>query len=238
MKKLLIILGIVLLIFALQQDNVYSWIGAFDDLKELLKDTVFTGTTTIPTVDINGGTIDATTIGVTTPSTGAFTTLNASTIIGGTATLDTLRIDAGKTVLLPKSGELTDDQFAISLGIKLVAGYGTTAIGEIVYLNNDDSKLEKTNANAAATSADVLVGVVCQAVADNAECLVMLQGTITHDAWNWGTVGAALWLSDTTAGELLATPPDTTNDIVRPVANVIDDDTVYFHGGAAYSTVK
>ncbi len=46
-----------------------------------------TGTTTISIVDINGGAVDGTTIGATTPSTGAFTTLSATgAITGATAT--------------------------------------------------------------------------------------------------------------------------------------------------------
>jgi hypothetical protein len=39
----------------------------------------FTGTTVIPTADINGGAIDSTTIGATTPAAGTFTTLTANT---------------------------------------------------------------------------------------------------------------------------------------------------------------
>ena len=47
----------------------------------------FTGSTVIPTADINGGAIDGATIGATSASTGAFTTLSASTslTLGGTA---------------------------------------------------------------------------------------------------------------------------------------------------------
>lgn len=49
------------------------------------------GTSTLATVDINGGAIDGTTIGSSTASTGAFTTLSAS----GTSTLSTVDINAG-----------------------------------------------------------------------------------------------------------------------------------------------
>jgi hypothetical protein len=47
----------------------------------------FTGSTVIPTADINGGAIDGATIGASSASTGAFTTLSASTslTLGGTA---------------------------------------------------------------------------------------------------------------------------------------------------------
>lgn len=137
---------------------------------------------------------------------------------------------------LPAPGTLADGQFNSIQDIILTAGYGNTAFADLVYLNNDDSKIEKTQADAATSAADVLVGIVTEIVAEDATCVVMLEGTMTHDAWNWGTVGASLWISDTTAGEFLATKPDTTDDIIRPVAYVIDDDTIYFHGGTAYAT--
>ena len=50
-----------------------------------------TGTSTLSTVDINGGAIDGTAIGSSTTSTGAFTTLNAT----GTSTLSTVDINGG-----------------------------------------------------------------------------------------------------------------------------------------------
>ena len=50
-----------------------------------------TGTSTFSTVDINGGAIDGTTVGATSATTGAFTTLTAS----GTSTLTTVDINGG-----------------------------------------------------------------------------------------------------------------------------------------------
>jgi len=53
--------------------------------KAPLASPTFTGTTTIPTADINAGTIDGTTVGASTASTGAFTTLSASGVLTTTA---------------------------------------------------------------------------------------------------------------------------------------------------------
>jgi hypothetical protein len=55
----------------------------------------FTGTVTIPTADINGGTIDGTVIGGSTAAAGTFTTgqFNTSLNVDGTATLDGLTVD-------------------------------------------------------------------------------------------------------------------------------------------------
>lgn len=62
-------------------DGVTSNIQTQIDTKAPTASPTFTGTVTIPTADINGGSIDGTTIGATTASTGNFSTLS----IGGTA---------------------------------------------------------------------------------------------------------------------------------------------------------
>jgi trimeric autotransporter adhesin len=60
----------------------------------------FTGTVTIPTADINGGTIDGTVIGGSTAAAGTFTTgqFNTSLNVDGTATMDGLTVDATSTL--------------------------------------------------------------------------------------------------------------------------------------------
>jgi len=64
----------------------------------------------------------------------------------------------------------------------------------------------------------------------------MLEGTITVDAWNWADVGASLWISGTPGG-MTQTILAVTNDIVRVVGYVLDDDTIYFSPSSAYATV-
>ena len=148
-------------------------------------------------------------------------------------------INANQAIVLPAPGTLTDGQYAGARIITLTAGYGTTAIGDLVYLdgvtNND--KFELTDGNAAATAADVLVGVVLEVVAEDAACKVMLQGTITVDAWDWATVGASLFISGT-AGDFTETRLAVAGDIVRIMGYAIDDDTIYFCPDNAYATVE
>jgi hypothetical protein len=61
----------------------------------------FTGTVTIPTADINGGTIDGTVIGGSTAAAGTFTTgqFNTSLNVDGTATMDGLTVDGNSTLM-------------------------------------------------------------------------------------------------------------------------------------------
>lgn len=146
-------------------------------------------------------------------------------------------VDIDKGIILPASGVLTNLEYYPVRTRLMIAGY-TTAFGDLVYLNNDDSRLEKTDADAAVTAANVMVGIALEIAADGKPCLVMLEGQITIDSWNWGTVGASLWISEI-AGEFEETVSNIAdvNDTIRPVADVIDDDTIYFHGEAFYTTV-
>ena len=59
-------------------DGVTSNVQTQLDAKSPIASPTFTGTVTIPTADINAGTIDGTTIGASSASTGAFTTLTAT----------------------------------------------------------------------------------------------------------------------------------------------------------------
>ena len=69
-------------------DGVTSNVQTQINTKAPTASPTFTGTTTIPTVDINGGNIDGTTIGGTTAAAGNFTTIDASSTITGDVTCD------------------------------------------------------------------------------------------------------------------------------------------------------
>ena len=72
-------------------DGVTSSIQTQIDAKAPIASPTFTGTVTIPTADINAGSIDGTAIGASSASTGAFTTLTAT---GLTVDTDTLYVDS------------------------------------------------------------------------------------------------------------------------------------------------
>jgi hypothetical protein len=81
-------------------DGVTSNIQTQLDTKAPTASPTFTGTVTIPTADINGGTIDGTVIGGSTAAAGTFTTgqFNTSLNVDGTATMDGLTVDATSTL--------------------------------------------------------------------------------------------------------------------------------------------
>ena len=74
-------------------DGVTSGIQAQLDAKAPINSATLTGTTTIATADINGGTIDGTSIGATTAAAGSFTSLTASgTFTATSGTIDGVTI--------------------------------------------------------------------------------------------------------------------------------------------------
>jgi cytoskeletal protein CcmA (bactofilin family) len=82
-------------------DGVTSNVQTQLNAKAPIDGATFTGTTTIPTADINGGAIDGTTVGSSSASTGAFTTISASgnvdfngdLDVDGTSNLDAIDVD-------------------------------------------------------------------------------------------------------------------------------------------------
>ena len=92
-------------------DGVTSNVQTQINTKAPIAGATFTGTTTIPTADINGGAIDGTVIGGSTAAAGSFTTLGASGAITGTlgTAAQTNITSVGTLSALTVSGNLTVD---------------------------------------------------------------------------------------------------------------------------------
>lgn len=106
--------------------------------------------------------------------------------------------------------------------------YGDTlAYGDLIYLNDDDQRWEKADADAKATAGPVQLGIALESGTDGQSKLVFLWGFIREDDWAWN-VGDTLFVS-TTAGAMQQTAPSGSADIVRAVGNAHDDaDTIFF----------
>ena len=98
---------------------------------------VTVNTLTSGAVDINGGAVDGTTVGATTPSTGAFTTLSAS----GATTLSTLRVAS----ILDASGGATTTINGFTPTVSNMAGRNR--------IINGDMRIDQRNAGASSTVA-------------------------------------------------------------------------------------
>ena len=109
-----------------------------------LEATSFTGNFTSSSVDINGGAIDGTNIGATTPGTGAFTTLTGNTVggfshlsaVGGGGTIDIVVTVASKTAAHRYNGTGSGSGYVLD-GVQ--APYLTLTPGRTYKFKQDDN---------------------------------------------------------------------------------------------------
>lgn len=126
----------------------------------------FTGAVVIPTVTIQGGTVNAASIGATTPSTGAFTTLSASSTVSGVGfstylasppAIGGTAANTGAFTTLSASGTVSGTGFSTYLASPPAIGTTTPAAGKF-------TTLQATGAITPSTTA----GIVGTTLADNA----------------------------------------------------------------------
>jgi len=128
--------------FETEFDNIATAIAT----KSNIASPTFTGTTTIPTVDINGGAIDGTTVGAASASTGAFTTLTAST---------SLNIASSTTV----DGVLDEDNMASDSASKLATQQSIKAyVDSQIGANNELSEVLSNGNTTGGTDISVSTG--------------------------------------------------------------------------------
>ena len=108
--------------------------------------------------------------------------------------------------------------------------YGATiAYKELIFLNTADQRWEKAQADAEATSGDVMLGIALESGNDGDSKLVFLWGFLREDDYNFTSYGQALFIDAGTAGVMTQTKPSTSTNIVRVVGYADDDaDTIFF----------
>lgn len=114
------------------------------------------------------------------------------------------------------------------------AGESITVM-DLVYFKSD-GKWWKTDADAAATAGGVLLGIALATVSANAALSVALPGGfVRDDTWNW-TVGAVVYVG-LAGGDVTATRPSATDDVVRVVGFAVSADVIWFQPSPDYATV-
>lgn len=177
----------------------------------------------IPTQAITGTVTNAYGARITAPS-GATNNFAAS-LTGTTAFDGEMRIDGTPTTDDTANGPTTDT---------FNAG-ATIAQWQLVYMGSGGEWLE-ADASAASTSGPVMLALAAAAGTDNNSMKVVLPGGFArNDGWNW-TVGAALYVSETT-GAITETAPSTSGSIVRVIGYAMTADIVYFMPSGAWVEV-
>ena len=157
---------------------------------------------------------------LTTPS--AFTT-------GGTITLA-----ENTSIALDPAGS-ADGKYT---GITVTGTAGATlSFGQLIYLAVADSRWELTDADALATSGNVLIGMcVLAAAADASPTTILLQGIIRADAqFPALTVGAAVYVGET-AGAIQVAIPTGADNVIRIVGFALTADEIYFNPSQDHQT--
>lgn len=116
--------------------------------------------------------------------------------------------------------------------VEMTVGEGVV-IGDVCYLKSD-GKMWKADADAEAT-ANGLIMMALETIAQDATGKFLLEGFIRHDDWDW-TVGAKLYIS-TTPGDPTETAPAGAGDIVRLVAYATHADRLYFNPSSTYEEI-
>jgi hypothetical protein len=115
----------------------------------------------------------------------------------------------------------------------------TLEIGDLVYLNTADQRWELSDADAEATAGDVMLAIVLEAGGNGDTCLLLLQGFVREDTWNFTSYGQALFVG-LTAGDMVQDVSGyTTGDIVRVVGYASTIATqIYFNPSGTWLEVS
>jgi hypothetical protein len=154
------------------------------------------------------------------------TTLGALPLAGGTMSGD-ITLGENTAVALDPAGS-ADEKWS---GITVSGTAGATlAVGDLCYLDVTAAEWLLTDADAAATSGPVVLGI-CILAAGNAEATKMLlMGTVRSAAFPASiALGAPVYISGT-AGDITATQPTATDAVIRVVgwAVTAEPNTLYF----------
>ncbi len=139
---------------------------------------------------------------------------------------NTIIIDDVVVVPLFEEALIADGTYS---GTTTVAVMGATlAFGDLVYLATGDQRWELADADAEATAGDVMLGIVLTGGDDGDTGLVLLEGYIRENDWNFTSYGQAMFVS-VTAGDMTQTAPVGAADIVRVIGHAHDNaDTIFF----------
>jgi hypothetical protein len=134
-----------------------------------------------------------------------------------------------------------DDIMSMSKGYHgIAAGSADVDQWDAVYVKAADSELYDADGDLAASWP--ALGLATADGVDGTELVVLKEGCVRNDAWNWGTLGPEGWiyLSDdpTTTNGLTQTPLATAGDCQQIVGWAYSDDVACFDFGRPYQEVE
>ncbi|GAG72540.1 unnamed protein product, partial [marine sediment metagenome] len=115
-----------------------------------------------------------------------------------------------------------------------VSGVTTLAVGDLCYLNADDSRWELVDANLS-DGYDKMLGICVLAGADGAVTEMLIYGVIASTLFPTFTVGSPAYMSET-AGDITETAPTTTDSAVRVMGHARSATDFLFNPSNDYYT--
>lgn len=141
--------------------------------------------------------------------------------------------DAGKIPALDSTGRLDSSMMPVGITppTASVVSSENLAAGDLVniYNNAGTANVRKADASASGKQAD---GFVLSAVTSPAAAVVFFPGD--EDTGVTGLTPGRQWLSDTTPGKTLATPPTTSGHLVQPVGTATSATNLIFEPQNGY----
>jgi hypothetical protein len=181
-------------------------------------------------INIDGGAIDGAVIGANSAAAGTFAALVSTSF----APTDDITLAADKSLNLPQGANIDftdviadngiDDHDAQGVIFTFNAGATVTPFSP-VYLA-EDNLVEEANASAIATMPCIGVSINTSDVTVGNPIKVLVMGLIRDDDFNFGTHGAAVYVS-TTVGTMTSTAPSSTNNVVQVIGHSIEDDAIF-----------
>jgi len=129
---------------------------------------------------------------------------------------------------------LSGDEIWSGITIVGVSGVTTLAVGDLCYLNANDSRWELVDANLS-DGYDKQLGICVLAGADGAATEMLTYGKVRSAAFPAFTVGSPLYMSET-AGDMTHTAPTTTDSATRIMGFAITAEDMLFAPEGSYFT--
>lgn len=162
--------------------------------------------------------------------------VNILTVAGGTLTGS---LALGESTSIKLGGIAGAD--GTFTGTTITGTAGTTIVaGNLCYLAVADSKWELTDADAVATSGNVMIAIATAAIAENASGEFLVQGIITETTasldWPALTIGAAVYVGET-PGTVQTAIPTGADAVIRVIGFATAADEIFFCPSSDHQTV-
>lgn len=140
------------------------------------------------------------------------------------ADLETAKTDITNALVLDPT---PDADVSTSGPTTTLTAAANLAFGDFCYMDSA-GKMAKGDADAIASSG--VFAMAAATISQDAAGVFALPGSfIRKDAWNWGTLGAYVYLDTATAGGLTQTAPTGTDDAIQIVGVATHADRIYFN---------